>query len=331
MKRVLVTGGLGFIGSNLVKRLVKEGYKVEVVDDLSSGSIDSISELKVRNVPVGLLDTYLQNGNEEVDVLSIHGDFADDAMLNRVSLKTYDSIFHLAAVPRVEYSVDFPSLTTDINVMRTIKLMTASVGNIEKFIFSSSSAIYGNVEDNYPAKENGNYKPTSPYGLQKLVVEQYCSIFSELYNLQSVCLRYFNVYGPGQLGDSPYSTAVSAWMDKLKKGLPLRSDGDGLQTRDMIYIDDVVEANILCEKTENKLSGEILNIGTGFSISNSQILETLSNKFDFEVTNAPERKGDVKHTKADMSKTLDFLNFTARVSFEDGLEKTIDWCGLAAD
>lgn len=331
MKKFLVTGGLGFIGSNLVRRLVKEGHKVEVIDDLSNGSIDSIKDLKVRNVPVSLLDTYLQNGEEDVDVLSIHGDFSDEAILNRISLKTYDSIFHLAAVPRVEYSVEFPSLTTDINVMRTIKLMTASVGNIEKFIFSSSSAIYGNVEDNYPACEDGSRKPTSPYGLQKLVVEQYCSIFSELYNLQSVCLRYFNVYGPGQPGDSPYSTAVSAWMDKLKNKLPLRSDGDGNQTRDMIYVDDVVEANILCEKTKKKLSGEILNVGTGLSISNNRILEILSNKFSFEVTNAPERKGDVKHTKADMSKTLDFLNFTASVSFEDGLEKTIEWWGLDAD
>ena len=331
MKRVLVTGGLGFIGSNLVKRLVKEGYKVEVVDDLSSGSIDSIGELKVRNVPVGLLDTYLQNGNEEVDVLSIHGDFADDAILNRVSLKTYDSIFHLAAVPRVEYSVEFPSLTTDINVMRTIKLMTASVGNIEKFIFSSSSAIYGRAQDNYPATEDGSFKPSSPYGLQKLVVEQYCSIFYELYGFQSVCLRYFNVYGPGQLGDSPYSTAVSAWMDKLKKGLPLRSDGDGTQTRDMIYVDDVVEANILCEKTKRKLSGEVLNVGTGFSISNNQILEKLSNKFSFEVISAPERKGDVKHTKADTSKASDFLNFNSSTSFEIGLEKTIAWWGLDAN
>lgn len=331
MKRVLVTGGLGFIGSNLVKRLVKEGYKVEVVDDLSSGSIDSIGELKVRNVPVGLLDTYLQNGNEEVDVLSIHGDFADDAILNRVSLKTYDSIFHLAAVPRVEYSVEFPSLTTDINVMRTIKLMTASVGNIEKFIFSSSSAIYGCAQDNYPAREDGSFKPSSPYGLQKLVVEQYCSIFHELYGFQSVCLRYFNVYGPGQLGDSPYSTAVSAWMDRLKKGLPLRSDGDGKQTRDMIYVDDIVEANILCEKTKRKLSGEVLNIGTGFSISNNQILEKLSNKFSFEVISAPERKGDVKHTKADTSKASDFLNFNSSTSFEIGLEKTISWWGLDAN
>ena len=146
-----------------------------------------------------------------------------------------------------------------------------------------------------------------------------------------MCLRYFNVYGPGQLGDSPYSTAVSAWMDKLKKGLPLRSDGDGTQTRDMIYVDDVVEANILCEKTKRKLSGEVLNVGTGFSISNNQILEKLSNKFSFEVISAPERKGDVKHTKADTSKASDFLNFNSSTSFEIGLEKTIAWWGLDAN
>ena len=328
MKRVLVTGGLGFIGSNLVKRLVRDGYKVEVVDDLSNGTLDSIKELNVRSVPLALLSHYLKSQREECDVLCIHGDFADIQVLSRIAEKKYDVVFHLAAVPRVEYSVENPAITTDINVMRTVSLMTACVQNVEKFVFSSSSAIYGNVENNYPSVESGNSAPTSPYGLQKEVIEKYCKLYFDLYDLDSVCLRYFNVYGPGQMGDSPYSTAVSAWMDKIKKSLPLRSDGDGEQTRDMVYVDDVVQANMLCALSTNKLRGEIINVGTGNSISNKDILDLLSKRFKFSVNKAPERKGDVKHTKANISKAESLLGFKAETSFEDGLEKTINWWNL---
>ena len=136
------------------------------------------------------------------------------------------------------------------------------------------------------------------------------------------------MYGPGQLGDSPYSTAVSAWMDKLKKGLPLRSDGDGKQTRDMVYVEDVVQANILCALSEDKLNGEIINVGTGNSISNNDILDLLSKRFKFSVNKAPERKGDVKHTKANISKAESLLGFKAETSFENGLDETINWWNL---
>ena len=329
--KVLVTGGLGFIGSNLVKKLIEKNYSVDVVDDMSNGSLDSLHGLDFRTVPINFLLKY-EHEKENQDnkkLLVITGDFAHRYILGRIADKKYDFVFHLAALPRVEYSVENPIETSDINVMRSIKLLTACAKNTKRFIFSSSSAIYGNVEDNFPSAESGSFKPSSPYGLQKKVIEDYCSLFYDLYGLQSVCLRYFNVYGPGQLGNSPYSTAVSAWMDKLSSKLPLRSDGDGEQTRDMIYVDDVCKANIICAETDFKLKGNVYNVGTGKSFSNNQILKILEKYVGkFEINKAPERKGDVRHTLSNTDKIKEDLGFKPDFSFEDGLAKTLKWWEL---
>ena len=332
--KVLVTGGLGFIGSNLVKNLVKRGYSVDVVDDMSNGNLDSLTGLNFRTVPVNFLLKYEQEKEKEdsKNPLVITGDFSHNYILGRIADKRYEFVFHLAALPRVEYSVENPIETSDINVMRSIKLLTACVKNAKKFIFSSSSAIYGNVEDNFPSKESGSFKPSSPYGLQKKVIEDYCSLFYELYGLESVCLRYFNVYGPGQLGNSPYATAVSAWIDKLINKSPLRSDGDGTQSRDLIYVDDVCEANILCAESSFKLKGNIYNVGTGTALSNNQILELLEKHCGrYQIVNAPERKGDVKHTLSDTSKIEKDLGFKPKTKFEDGLIKTLEWWGIKVE
>ena len=327
--RALVTGGCGFIGSNLTKKLFSLGWDIEVVDDLSNGDISNLSDIDMRVVTSELLPNYDSSQDSE-KMLVITGDFASPQVLSRVAEKKYDLVFHLAAWPRVEYSVKNPVKTTEQNVTKTILLMTACVDNIQRFIFSSSSAIYGDPVNNFPSKESGDFVPSSPYALQKRVVEEYCSLYSKLYKLDTVCLRYFNVYGPGQLGDSPYSTAISAWMDKISKGLPLRSDGDGKQTRDMIYIDDVVEANLLASANKHEFFGEVFNIGTGESYSNNEILELLKKDFDFEINYSPEREGDVKHTKADIFKSEKLLGFKARTSLPEGLKSTIDWWGLNA-
>jgi len=215
--------------------------------------------------------------------------------------------------------------------MKSIFLMTACIDSVDKFIFSSSSSIYGDTLLNFPSQETGEINPQSPYALQKRVVEDFCKMYSNLYNLKTICLRYFNVYGPGQLGDSPYSTAISAWMDKLKLGSPLRSDGDGEQTRDLVYVDDVVEANVLAALNNSSSQGEIFNIGTGKNYSNNDILNILKKKFNFEVNYAPERTGDVKHTKANITKAKQVLNFKANIDLEEGLNKTISWWGLNED
>jgi len=329
--KVLVTGGLGFIGSNLVRKLLEKNYSVDVIDDMSNGSLDSLHGLDFRTVPVNFLLKYEHEKEEEdnKNLLVITGDFAHRYVLGRIADKKYDFVFHLAALPRVEYSVENPIETSDINVMRSIKLLTACVKNIKRFIFSSSSAIYGNVEDNFPSRESGSVKPSSPYGLQKKVVEDYCKLFYCLYGLDSVSLRYFNVYGPGQLGDSPYSTAVSAWINKLVEKKPLRSDGDGTQSRDLIFVDDICAANILCAEFKGSLEGDVYNVGTGKALSNNQILEMLEKHCGrYQVINAPERKGDVKHTLSDVAKIKEKLFFIPEINFEEGLIKTLEWWGL---
>ncbi len=328
--RALVTGGCGFIGSNLVKKLISENWDVEVVDDLSSGDISSLGNIPMRVVTTSLLANYESFSIEENDkTLVITGDFASPYILSRVANKRYDLVFHLAAMPRVEFSVKNPILTTDNNVSKTVALMAACCGNVKKFIFSSSSAIYGDVEDNFPSKESGPCQPSSPYALQKKVVEEYCSLFYKLYDLESVCFRYFNVYGPGQLGDSPYSTAVSAWMDKLSKEESLRSDGDGEQSRDLIYIDDVVRANLIAATSTRVMKGDVYNIGTGKRYTNNRILEMIYDRVsDITIHQAPARDGDVRHTQADMEKTFNELSFKAEWDFESGLNETISWWGL---
>jgi len=327
MKRALVTGGCGFIGSNLTRKLVNLGWKVEVVDDLSNGDINNLSDLNLRIVTAELLMGY-DSINEENKTLVITGDFASRHVLSRVVEQRYDFVFHLAALPRVEFSVTNPVLTTEENVMKSICLLTACINNVDKLIFSSSSSIYGDTKTNFPSKENGQLNPQSPYALQKRVVEDFCRLYSNLYNLETVSLRYFNVYGPGQLGDSPYSTAISAWMDKIHQNLPLRSDGDGEQTRDLIFVDDVVEANILAALNKNSFKGEIFNIGTGKNYSNNDILGILKEKFDFEIEYAPKREGDVKHTKANIDKAKENLKFKSKINLLEGLNKTISWWGL---
>ena len=327
--RALVTGGCGFIGSSLAKDLINKGWDVEIVDDLSAGDISTLGELPIRVVTPQLLAGYESLSVDEDKTLVITGDFASPYILSRVAEKKYDFIFHLAALPRVEFSVQNPVLTTEQNVMKTVALLAACCGNIKRFVFSSSSSVYGDVKDNFPSKEDGVCDPASPYALQKKVAEDYCYLFYKLYGLESVCLRYFNVFGPGQLGDSPYSTAVSAWMDKLSKGLPLRSDGDGEQSRDIVYIDDVVRINIIAAESPRVMNGTIYNVGTSKSYTNNEILQMIFDRMGkVKVENAPARPGDVRHTQADGRKAFNELGFKAERDFESGLDETISWWGL---
>lgn len=333
MQKVLVTGGAGFIGSQLVKKLVETGcYDIDVVDNLSSGYLEALDEVDCRVVATGLLPVYERN-EEKGDsnkVLVITGDFVDPNVLNRIDRISYDIVFHTAANPRVSYSVDHPTVTTEENVYKTVALFEAcQKSNVRRVVFSSSSAVYGNVEQ-LPTNENTLGVPQSPYGLQKKVCEEFASLFSRLYGTDIVALRYFNVYGPGQLGISAYSTAISAWCNALHNENSLRSDGDGTQTRDMIYVGDVVRANILAgEAPPNSVSGKCFNIASGTSISNNQILNMFVENFGdkINITSAPERVGDVKHTLADTKNAETLLGFRAAISFEEGLKQTWDWWG----
>jgi UDP-glucose 4-epimerase len=329
--RALVTGGAGFIGSNLVHELVRQGWIVDVVDDLSNGHLEFLDGLKTRHILSSMLSVWEKNqeSNPRTDdtVLVITGCFSSETVLERVKSGSYDTIFHLAANPRVSYTVEYPAETTEVNVNMTMKLImaVAKSQNKPRIVFSSTCAVYGNTLK-LPTNEWDYQNPTSPYALQKLTVEKFLRMAAKLYETDSVCLRYFNVYGPNQLGDSPYSTAISAWCDKISKGLPLRSDGDGEQTRDMVFVGDVVRANILAAKHERDMCGEVYNIGTGVSISNNKLLDIFRERFDkFEVVHAPERPGDVKHTRADITSAQSVLGYTPNHDLLTGLEKTFQW------
>lgn len=333
MKTALVTGGCGFIGSNLVKELVKLGWQVDVVDNMSNGHLELLTGLKLRVLPNGsfytafkMQDTIIRKKDE---VLVIQDDFSDDNVLESVYQGIYDVIFHQAAMPRVSYSVENPAETTFENISKTIKLFEAAAGGTDRIVWASSSSVYGGA-DNLPTSEVESKNPKSPYAWQKSAIEDFAKFAYDLYQLDIVCLRYFNVFGPGQYGDSPYSTAVSAWCDAIKYGKECRSDGDGEQTRDMCYIDNVVSANILAAMHKSPFKGESYNIACGRKVSNNEILDHLSERFGdkVKIKNAPERAGDVKHTLANISKAKKDFGYEPLVYFWEGLEKTINWWNI---
>ena len=302
--RVLITGGAGFIGSNLAKRCVDEGWTVDVVDDLSNGHREF--------VPPGIRDFF-------------KSDFAQGTPVQRVKNGLYDVIFHLAAVPRVSYSVEHPIETNDVNVSRTLKLVHAARGNVKRIVFASSSSVYGGA-DVLPTPETHPKDPKSPYALQKSIIEDYLKMYSDLYGLDSACMRFFNVFGPNQLGDSPYSTAVSAWMTAIMKGKPMRSDGDGTQSRDMCYVDNVADACVRAARHSEPLKASCFNVACGDRTTNNAILHHLLQRYPKATkVDAPWRPGDVMHTQADVSKAERVLGYTPLVRFWDGLDRTIAW------
>ena len=196
MRRALVTGGAGFIGSNLVKELVAQGWQVDVVDDMSNGHLHLLEPLKLRVFLPGLASIYEEQQSRITnDVYVFECDFSHNEILQRVSDKKYDVVFHQAAVPQVSYSVEHPVETTDINLLRSISLLYACVNNVEKVVVASSSSVYGDANI-IPTNESVTRNPKSPYALQKSVLEDYSRLFGSLYNLDTVCLRYFNVFGP---------------------------------------------------------------------------------------------------------------------------------------
>jgi len=226
--------------------------------------------------------------------------------------ENFDYVFHLAAQPRVEFSVHHPSYTLKQNVLVTSTLLEwAKDHRVKRVIFSSSSAVNG----------NGDGVPTSPYGLHKLMSEMECRLFSSLYGLDTVCLRYFNAYSEDQDFGGAYSTAICAWMEMIRQGKPLRMDGDGEQTRDLVHVKDIVLANILAMQSSNDFGGKTYNVGSGSSVSMNYIRDFINSRHNVEWNNAPARLGDVKHTLADISEIKKDLGFEPQVSIEEGLKK----------
>jgi nucleoside-diphosphate-sugar epimerase len=310
-KRILVTGGAGFIGSHIVDRLIEEGLDVTVIDNLDTGRVENMSHHKNKK-----------------NFRFIKGDIRDLELVKK-ALKGIDAVFHEAALASVTFSVEKPILSNDINVVGTVNLLKASVeSGVKRFIFASSAAIYGDAKSPLK-KESATPNPTSPYGVSKLAAESYARVFHKAYGLETVSLRYFNVYGPRQSFDiqCAYGGAITIFTNRLLKNMPPIIYGDGGQTRDFVNVKDVVDANMLSLNNEN-VAGEFFNIGTGKGISINMVAEVLKdllNKNDIKTIYADSRSTDICHGYADISKAEKELGYRPKVSVEEGLTELVRW------
>jgi len=310
-RSILVTGCAGFIGSNFSKRFLDKFLDVRVVgiDDFSSGRRNALDKR----------------------IIFYKGSITDEKLLEKIFSKHKpEHIFHFAAIPRVSYSVENPLKTTNVNIDGTVNLLEkANKHGTKRFILSSSSSVYGGAKI-LPTKESENFPdPKSPYAAQKYTDEIFCKLFSNLYDIDTVCLRYFNVFGPGQYGESAYSTVISAWLEALyfPKNKKAFIEGDGNQSRDFCYVDNVVFANILAMKSQRNFRGEVFNIAHGGRTSINQVLKLIE-KYTGKKLNLekrPPRKGDVRHTHANIKKAKKWFDYKPAVSFDDGLKRTVNW------
>jgi UDP-glucose 4-epimerase len=304
-KKVIVTGGAGFIGSNLAKFLSKENHTI-VIDDLSTGNINNIKDLIE---------------GKQIDF--IKGSITDFDLLKE-KFKDVDFVFHQAAIPSVPRSIKDPVLSNMVNVNGTLNvLIAAKENNVKKVVYASSSSIYGDTPS-LPKKEEMNPCPLSPYAVSKLASENYCQVFSSVYDLSTIALRYFNVYGPRQDPTSEYAAVIPRFITRIFNDKPPTIFGDGEQTRDFTYVDDVVNANILA--AESKTRG-VFNIAGGKRISINSlaalIMKLIGKKLEIEYKDF--RPGDVKHSLADITKANKSFNYKPSVDIEKGLKETVKW------
>jgi nucleoside-diphosphate-sugar epimerase len=304
--RFLVTGGAGFIGSNIVERLVTKGYTVRVLDNFATGARSNI-------------ESFLK------DLELIEGDIRDFWTVVKAT-KGIDYILHQAALPSVPRSIDNPLTTTEVNVNGTLNILEAARFNgVRRIVYASSSSVYGDSEV-MPKNEEMKPMPKSPYAITKLAGEEYCMSFHALYGQETVALRYFNVFGPRQNPFSQYSAVIPKFINMLKDGQNPTIWGDGTTSRDFTYIDNVVDANLLaCEK--KAAAGNVINVACNRAYSLNQMVERLNAIMDTDLkpVYGPEKIGDVKHSQADIEKAAAVLGYKPRIDFDEGLRKTVDW------
>ena len=297
MKKVIVTGGAGFIGSHLVDKLIEQEIKVIVLDDCSTGKYKNINPKACYiNVDITTIDPN-QFLNKETDI---------------------DVIFHLAAKTTVQESINEPEYYNNVNVKGTLNmLILANKLNVKRFIFSSSSSVYGDAK--VPTSENHPLNPLSPYALNKLIGEQYCKLYSDIYNLDTICLRYFNVYGDRMNNEGGYKLVMPIFKEQMLNNKPLTINNDGKQRRDFIHVDDIVNANILCANSTKKLNGDIFNVGTGKSYSVNEVADMFGGEKKYG-----EKRIEPKNSIAENAKIVLDLNWEPKNKLETWISTYIE-------
>lgn len=307
-KTALVTGGAGFIGSHLAHALVANGCRVRILDNLVGGYRE--------NIPKGA----------DLVVASI----LDDGAL-REAMTGCDLVFHQAAMVSVPESVEKPDECMRTNVLGTERILSAAADlDVKRVLFAASAAAYGN-SPSLPSKETDLPDSWSPYAMSKVAGELLMQTFARCFNLSTVALRYFNIFGPRQDPNSPYAAVISAFSRRLLAGTMPTVMGDGRQTRDFTYIDNVVLANLLAATSERPFAGEVINIGTGNRSSLLDVLAAMGRALNIEVKPSfgPPRAGDVRHSCADISRARELLNYQPIVDLDEGLKRTLDWARTA--
>ncbi len=299
----LVTGGAGFIGTNLTKQLLADGHTVRVIDNYSAGR-------KPERI---------QAGAEYIE-----GDIRDFDTLLR-AMQGVDGVFHMAALPRVPYSIQHPQETHDVNVNGTVNvLLAARDAGVKRVVFSSSSSTYGDQEV-FPVTEDDRIKkPIAPYALHKLIGEEYCRVFSEIYGLETGSLIYFNIYGPYFDPEGPYALVIGKFMNQLKNGEPMTVCGDGEYYRDFTHVADAVRANILAMTKDTVGKGERINIGNGKPQSVNDLVSLIGGPH----INIEPRQGDIRYMEADNTKAKELLGWEPTIAIEEGVSELKKEFGL---
>lgn len=306
MYKYLVTGGAGFIGSHIVGELVHRGQSVRIVDNFSTGKKENIAPFL-----------------EKIEL--IEGDIKDFKVCQQAA-KDMDFILHQAALTSVPRSIEDPLLTNEVNITGTLNLLLASRdAGVQRFVLASSAAVYGD-NPGLPKKEDMEGFPLSPYAASKRMGELYCQVFNRVFGLSTVSLRYFNIFGPRQDPSSQYASVIPNFIGKMLKEKKPVVFGDGEQSRDFLYVSNVVEANILASQAR-EVSGEVFNIGSEERTSVNALVVKLNEVLDKEIkpTYEEPRPGDIKHSYADISKARKMLKYEPSVSFSEGLGETVRW------
>jgi nucleoside-diphosphate-sugar epimerase len=303
----LVTGGAGFIGSHIAAALIDRGARVRIIDDLSTGHLENVDEI----------------GG---DIDFVQASLTDHKALSR-ALKDVELVFHEAAIPSVPRSVAQPAETHEASVNATFSLLLAARDQkVRRLVYAASSSAYGDQPE-LPKRENMRPDPLSPYAVAKLVGEYYCQVFSRVYGLGTVALRYFNVFGPRQDPGSQYSGVISRFIDASLKGNQTTIYGDGEQSRDFTYISNVVDANLRAAESDSAV-GQVINIANGERVTVNEVFEMvkkLTGNPNAQAEYAPARAGDVRDSLADLSLARSLLAYSPQVGLEEGLRLTIDW------